>query len=92
MFLVLAALPDILSVKRIKINEKQFHKEVPSKVNFSTNLFVNSPGVLKCFAASVSLVDIDTHQPTDEILGRITNVVPVWRVELKFAYFKDYTH
>ena len=69
---------------QVALHEKQ--------VNFNTNLFANSPGVLKCFAASVSRVDIDAHQPTDEILGRITYVVPVRRVELKFAYFKDNTN
>lgn len=47
---------------------------------------VDLPGMLKGFAAGVALVDIDAHQPADEILGRIADVVPIRRVKFEFTY------
>ena len=41
--------------------------------------------MLKSFAAREALVDVDAHQPTDEILGRVANIVPVRGIEFEFT-------
>lgn len=33
----------------------------------------------------VALLDVDAHEPADEVLGRVADVVPVRRVELEFT-------
>ena len=60
--------------------------ETATKSYFSTTAAgIQLPWMLEGFAAGVTLVDIDAHQPADEILGRIADVVPVRRVEFKFT-------
>lgn len=41
--------------------------------------------MLKSFTACVALVDVDAHEPADEILGRVANIVPVRGIELEFT-------
>ncbi len=40
----------------------------------------------KRLLATKSLLDVDAHELADELLGLITDVIPVWRVELEFTY------
>lgn len=58
-----------------------------SAVFFSNKQIVTQsiPGMLEGFAACETLVDIDTHESTDEILGGIANFVPIRRVKLEFT-------
>ncbi len=44
--------------------------------------------MLKGFAASEALIDIDAHESADKILGGIANIIPVRRVKLEFTYKK----
>lgn len=41
--------------------------------------------MLEGFATGETLVDVDAHEPTDEILGRIADFVPIRRVEFEFT-------
>ena len=36
--------------------------------------------------ASEPVLHVDTHETPDEVLGLLADVVPVWRVKLKFSW------
>ena len=41
--------------------------------------------MLQSFAAGKSFINIDAHQPADEIFSGIADVVPIRRIEFEFA-------
>ena len=48
-------------------------------------LSASDPAVLQGRLAGQSVLHIDAHQRPDEVLGLLTDVVPVWGVKLKLS-------
>lgn len=44
------------------------------------------PRMCKGLFTSIALLNIDTHQFVNEILCRVTDIIPVRRIKFKFTY------
>lgn len=77
MFLLLAALPEIL------YSEIQLLQEI---ISFQVLINqINSPWMGERVLARVAFVNVDTHQMLNKVLGRVADLVPIRRVKLEFT-------